>query len=224
MCRARKPIQRIHLRDPVVPQRPAEPLALHMHTSRRGDHTTALTCSAFSAPAATCFGNSANLSCEVRTEGLHSVSCSGHGVCWAQGAPTPRKRSPTGPASRELRFSPWRRPPDAAWQIPPSVVRRDLLSHLCRDVCALWPRNTWAGAPTLQHPPFPKPWCEPPNRAPGVPAARTDGSILRHQCRPLSPPGCLRTRLQSHLRSPGGISGPAGHPARGTACRADLDA
>jgi hypothetical protein len=28
-----------------------------------------------------------------------------------------------------------------------------------------------------------------------VPAARTDGSIPRHQCCPLSPPGCLRTRL-----------------------------
>ena len=85
MCRARKPIQRIHLRDPVVPQRPAEPLALHMHTSRRGDHTTALKCSAFSAPAATCFGDSTNLSCEVRTEGLHSVSCSARGVCFPHG-------------------------------------------------------------------------------------------------------------------------------------------
>ena len=68
MCRARKPIQRIHLRDPVVPQRPAEPLDLHMHA--HGDYTTALTCSAFSAQAATCFGNSANLPCVVRTEGL----------------------------------------------------------------------------------------------------------------------------------------------------------
>jgi hypothetical protein len=40
------------------------------------------------------------------------------------------------------------------------------------------------------------PWCEPPNRAPYVPAARPDGSMPRHQCRPLSPPGCLRIRLR----------------------------
>ena len=88
-------------------------------------------------------------------------------------------------------------PPDAACQIPPSVVRRDLLSHLCRDVCALWPRNHLAGAPLLQHPPSSGPWCEPPNRAPYVPNAQTDSPIPIHECRPLSPPGCFRIRLRS---------------------------
>ncbi len=61
-----------------------------------------------------------------------------------------------------------------------------------------------------------EPWCEPPNRAPCVPAARTDGSIPRQQRHPLSPPGCLRIRLRIPLRSPGGISGPTGQPARPT--------
>ena len=87
-------------------------------------------------------------------------------------------------------------PPDAAWQIPRSVSRRDLLSYLCRDGCALWPRNPWAGAPTLQHPPFPGPWCGPRNRAPYVPAAQTDGSMPRYPCHPLSPPGWFRIRLR----------------------------
>jgi hypothetical protein len=82
----------------------------------------------------------------------------------------------------------------------------------------------------LQHPPFPKPWCEPPNRAPGVPAARTDGSILRHQCRPLSPSGCLRTRL----RIPPSLSwrnigacrapGPRNSLSRGSRCIVSLAA
>jgi hypothetical protein len=35
----------------------------------------------------------------------------------------------------------------------------------------------------------------PLNRIPCVPAARTGGPMPRHQHRPLSPPGCLRTRL-----------------------------
>ena len=43
---------------------------------------------------------------------------------------------------------------------------------------------------------FPRPWRELSNRAPDVPAAWTDGSIPSHQCRPLSPPGCLRIRLR----------------------------
>ena len=86
--------------------------------------------------------------------------------------------------------------PDAAWQIPRWTARRDLLSHLCRDVCALWPRNPWAGAPLLQHPPFPQVWREPSNRAPYVPNALTDGPIPMHECRPLSPPGCFRIRLR----------------------------
>jgi hypothetical protein len=113
-----------------------------------------------------------------------------------QGAPTPRKRSPSGPASGELRFSHGGGPPDAAWQIPRSVSRRDLLSYLCHDGCALWPRNPWAGAPLLQHPPFPQVWCGPPNRAPYVPNAQADGPIPMHECRPLSPPGCFRIRLR----------------------------
>ena len=117
-------------------------------------------------------------------------------ACFKQGAPTPRKRSPTGPASGELRFCSWRRAPDAAWQIPRSVSRRDLLSHLCPDVCALWPRNPWAAAPLLQHPPFPGPWCGPRNRTPYVPNAQTDGPMPMHECRPLSPPGCFRIRLR----------------------------
>jgi hypothetical protein len=109
---------------------------------------------------------------------------------------TPRKRSPSGPASGELRFSPWRRAPDTACQIQRWTARRDLLSHLCRDVCALWPRNPWADAPTSQHPPFPQVWCEPLNRAPYVPNAQTDGPIPMHECRPLSPPSCFRIRLR----------------------------
>jgi hypothetical protein len=54
-----------------------------------------------------------------------------------------------------------------------------------------------AGSHILQHPLFPRPWCEPPNRAPGVPAARTDSSIPRHQLHPISPPGCPQIRLRN---------------------------
>ena len=39
-------------------------------------------------------------------------------------------------------------------------------------------------------------WWEPPNRAPYVPAAQTDGPIPMHECRPLSAPGCFRIRLR----------------------------
>jgi hypothetical protein len=76
------------------------------------------------------------------------------------------------------------------------TARRDLLSHLCRDGCALWPRIPWAGAPLLQHPPFPQVWRGPPNRAPCIPVIQTDGSIPMHECRPLSAPGCLHIRLR----------------------------
>ena len=48
----------------------------------------------------------------------------------------------------------------------------------------------------MQHPPFPRPWCEPPNRAPYVAAVRPDGFMPRDQRHPLSPPGCLRIRLR----------------------------
>ena len=48
----------------------------------------------------------------------------------------------------------------------------------------------------MQHPPFPQVWREPPNRAPYVPNALTDGPIPMHECRPLSPPGCFRIRLR----------------------------
>jgi hypothetical protein len=115
-----------------------------------------------------------------------------------QGAP--RKRSPSGPASGELRLTfrlshgGWL--PDAAWQIPRWTARRDLLSHLCHDGCALWLRNPWAGAPTLQHPPFPQVWCGPLNRTSCMPVAQTDGCIPMHECRHLSPPGCFRIRLR----------------------------
>jgi hypothetical protein len=57
--------------------------------------------------------------------------------------------------------------------------------------------------PLLQHPPFPRPWCAPPNRVPCVPAARTGGPTSIHQSRPLSPPGRFRTRL----RIPPSLSG-----------------
>jgi hypothetical protein len=106
-----------------------------------------------------------------------------------QGAPTPRKRSPSGPVSGGG-------PPDAACQIPRWTARRDLLSHSCHDGCALWLRNPWAGAPTLQHPPFPQVWCGPLNRTACMPVAQTDGSIPMHECRHLSPPGCFRIRLR----------------------------
>ena len=113
-----------------------------------------------------------------------------------QGAPTPRKRSPSGPVSGELRFSHGGGPPDAAWQIPRWTASRDLLSHLCCDGCALWLRNPWADAPTLQHPPFPQVWCGPLNRTSCMPVAQTDGCIPMHECRHLSPPGCFRIRLR----------------------------
>jgi hypothetical protein len=116
--------------------------------------------------------------------------------------------------------------PDSAVGLPQGPA----VTFMPRRLRAFWPRNTWAGAPTLQHPPFPKPWCEPPNRAPGVPAARTDGSILRHQCRPLSPSGCLRTRL----RIPPSLSwrnigacrapGPRNSLSRGSRCIVSLAA
>jgi hypothetical protein len=108
----------------------------------------------------------------------------------------PEKESPTGPASSELRFFHGGGPPDAAWQIPRWTARRDPLSHLCCDGCTLWSRNPWAGAPLLQHPPFPQVWCGPRNRAPYVPNAQTDGHIPMHEYRPLSPPGCFRIRLR----------------------------
>jgi hypothetical protein len=87
-------------------------------------------------------------------------------------------------------------PPDTACQIQRSVSRRDLLSHLCRDGCALWSRSPCASAPTLQHPPFPQVWCGPPNRTSCMPVAQADGPIPMHECRPLSPPGCFRIRLR----------------------------
>ncbi len=113
-----------------------------------------------------------------------------------QGAPTPGKRSPTGPGSGELDFPDGGGPPDAAWQIPRWTASRDMLAHLCCDGCALWPRNPWAGAPLLQHPPFPQVWCGPPNRTLCMPFDQTDGPIPMHECRPLSPPGCFRIRLR----------------------------
>jgi hypothetical protein len=94
-----------------------------------------------------------------------------------------------------VRFSSWRRAPRRRLADSRSVSRRDLLSYLCRDGCALWPRNPWAGAPLLQHPPFPQVWCGPPNRTSCMPVAQTDGSMPMHECRPLSPPGCFRIRL-----------------------------
>ena len=48
----------------------------------------------------------------------------------------------------------------------------------------------------MQHPPFPQVWCGPPNRAPCMPVAQADGPIPMHECRPLSPPGCVRIRLR----------------------------
>ena len=73
-------------------------------------------------------------------------------------------------------------------------------------------KKSRAGSPISQHPPFPRP----PNRAPCVPAAQTDGSIPIHQCRPLSPSGCPRIRLRIPPSLPWrNNSGPAG--------RADLE-
>ena len=50
-------------------------------------------------------------------------------------------------------------------------------------------------------PAVPRPWWEPPNRAPYVPAAQTDGSIPRQQRRPLSPPGQSAPPADSFLPS-----------------------
>ena len=83
-----------------------------------------------------------------------------------------------------------------AGQPPRSVSRSDLPSYSCRSSRAAASNDSPAGSPTLQHPPFPRPWCEPPNRVPCVAAARTGGPTSMHQSRPLSPPGCLRTRLR----------------------------
>jgi hypothetical protein len=80
--------------------------------------------------------------------------------------------------------------------IPRWTARRDLLSQLCSDGCALWPRNPTAGAPTL-HPPFPQVWCRSVSRPIALHAvAQPDGSLPMHECRPLSPPGCFRIRLR----------------------------
>ena len=78
---------------------------------------------------------------------------------------------------------------------------RSTSARTCRnthaDRCArLFQPILTAGSSTFQLPPFPRPWCELSNRAPNVPAAWTDGSIPSHQCRSLSPPGCLRIRLR----------------------------
>ena len=59
------------------------------------------------------------------------------------------------------------------------------------------------------------------------PAWQLLGLAVLHPCTSLvrsRHPAASELASESHLRSPGGISGPAGHRARGTACRAGLDA
>ena len=90
------------------------------------------------------------------------------------------------------RRAPRRRLPDSAVGLPQGPA----VTFMPRRLRAFWPRNTWAGAPTLQHPPFPQVWCGPPNRTSCMPVAQTDGSIPMHECRHLSPPGCFRIRLR----------------------------
>jgi hypothetical protein len=86
-----------------------------------------------------------------------------------------------------------REAPGAARQPPRSTSART-----CRnthaDRCARLFYTILAAGSSLFS--FPRPWRELSNRAPDVPAAWTDGSIPSHQCRPLSPPGCLRIRLR----------------------------
>ena len=47
-----------------------------------------------------------------------------------------------------------------------------------------------------RHPPFPRRRCEPPSRIPCVQTARPCGTISSHHPCSVSPPGCLRTRLE----------------------------
>ena len=47
-----------------------------------------------------------------------------------------------------------------------------------------------------RHPPFPRRRCEPPSRIPCVQTARTCVTISSHHRCSVSPPGCLRTRLE----------------------------
>ena len=99
------------------------------------------------------------------------------------------------PPSGRWRFQ-WGGAPDAARLLPWPTSRRDLSTYSCWSSRAAASNNAPAGSPTSQHPPFPRPRCGPTNRAPCVPAARTDSPIPRQQRHPLSAPGCFRIRLR----------------------------
>ena len=134
------------------------------------------------------------------------------------GCSNSHRKKPVWTCVRGVTIFPMEVDPDAAWQIPRWTARRDLLSHLCRDVCTLWPRNPWPVHPFCSIRRFHR--C-------GV-----SRPIALHTCQMLKPTipypcmSAVRSRRpavsgfasESHLRAPqaGGISGPAGQPARPT--------
>ncbi len=87
---------------------------------------------------------------------------------------------------------------------PPAAACRhtddDRCARLCQHFSASFKRNLSSQYPPLCTP-LPRPWCEPFDRAPYVPADRADGFKPRRQCRPLSQAGCSEFASESHLRT-----------------------